>query len=64
MGELGRRTWRWFTVRISGLTGESAFSHALFPVDGETGKRARRAPLTVIDDADQVDAFFARQASS
>lgn len=49
-------------MRISGLTSESAFSHALFPADPDTGKRARRAPVTVIDDADAVDAFFARQA--
>lgn len=62
MGELGRRTWRWFTVRISGLSADSAWGHALYPADPATGERSRRQQVTVLDDAAQVDAFFARQA--
>lgn len=49
-------------MRIATLSSESNWSHALWPVDPETGKRSRRPSVQVIDDADQVDAFFARQA--
>lgn len=49
-------------MRIASLSNESAFSYALFPADPDTGKRSRRASVLTIDDPDQVDAFFARQA--
>ncbi|WP_167760405.1 hypothetical protein [Blastococcus sp. CT_GayMR16] len=49
-------------MRLSALPADSAFGYALFPVDPDTGKRSRREPVTVIDDPDQVDAYFARQA--
>jgi hypothetical protein len=64
MGELRRRTWRWFTARLGSLSPESAFSHALFPVDPKTGERSRRPQVVVLDDPAQVDAFFARQGAS
>lgn len=49
---------------MAGLTAESAFLHALFPVDPETGRRVRRPSVAVLDDPDSVDAFFARQGNS
>lgn len=63
MAELGGRTWRWFSVRLAGLSSESNFSLAVWPMDPDTGKRSRAVAPTVIDDPDAVDAFFARQAS-
>jgi hypothetical protein len=62
--ELTRRTWRWFTVRIAGLSAESNWSYALWPVDPDTGERKRRPVATLIDDPDAVDAFFAREGRS
>lgn len=58
------RTWRWLIVRIAGLSPESPFMHALYPVDPDTGERSRRVVVPVIDDPDAVDAFFARQGAS
>lgn len=49
-------------MRIGTLSADSAWGYAIFPADPETGKRSRRPSVAVIDDADQVDAFFARQA--
>lgn len=49
-------------MRIAALSGDSAWGYAVFPADPTTGERSRRAAVAVIDDADQVDAFFARQA--
>jgi hypothetical protein len=49
-------------VHLTGLSSESNWSHALFPVDPKTGKRERRQPVIVLDNPDAVDAFFARQA--
>ena len=60
--ELTRRTWRWFVVRLAGLTSESAWSYAVWPVDPATGERTRRRVVSVIDDPDAVDAFFAAEA--
>lgn len=51
-------------ARIATLTGDSTFSHALWPADPETGKRSRREPVTVLDDPAAIDAYFARQAAS
>jgi hypothetical protein len=64
MGELGRRTWRWFIARLGSLSPESAFSHALYPVDPKTGERSRRAQVVVLEDPAEVDRFFARQGAS
>lgn len=50
-------------MRLAGLTADSAWSHALWPVDPRTGERSRREPVTVLDDEDAVEAFFARQAA-
>lgn len=46
---------------LSGLT-DSAWSHVVFPANPETGERSPRASTVTLDDADAVDAFFARQA--
>lgn len=48
-------------VRVAGLSPESNWSHALFPV-GPTGERARETADLVLDDPAEIDAFFARQA--
>jgi hypothetical protein len=65
MAALRRRTWRWFAVRVRALPSESAWSYALWPVDPSTGERSRAArPTTVLDDPDEIDAFFARQGAS
>jgi hypothetical protein len=48
-------------VRIAGLSAESNWSFALWPVDPDTGERKRRPVATLIDDPDAVDAFFARE---
>lgn len=47
-------------MKIGGLSTDSAWSHALYPADPETGERSRRPSEVTIDDADSVDAFFAR----
>lgn len=49
-------------MRVSALPAGSAWSHALYPPDHSTGHRRRAEPVTVIDDPDAVDAFFAQQA--
>lgn len=49
-------------MRLSGLSGDCAWSYALWPADPETGKRSRAESVTVLDDPDAVDAFFAREA--
>jgi hypothetical protein len=49
-------------VRIAGLSPESNWSHALWPVDPDTGERRRRPVVTMLEDPDAVDAFFAREA--
>lgn len=46
-------------MRLATLSPESAFSHALWPADPETGERSRRELVIVLDDPDEVDAFFA-----
>jgi hypothetical protein len=50
-------------VRLGGLSNESAWSYAIWPVDPETGRRSRRSSTVVLDDAGAVDAFFARGAA-
>ena len=59
MGVLRHRTWRWFAVRLSGLSSESALARAL--VDPDTGERRTRGPVRVIDDVESVEEFFAKQ---
>lgn len=49
-------------MRIAGLSAESNWSYALWPPDPETGERRRRPLVTLLDDPDAVDAFFAREA--
>lgn len=49
-------------ARIGGLSDESKWSHAIWPVDPKTGKRSRRRSAILLDDPRQVDAFFAREA--
>lgn len=48
-------------MRVTGLSPESAFLHALYPLT-ETGERRREAADLVLDEPDEIDAFFARQA--
>lgn len=49
-------------VRLAGLSTESAWSYAVWPVDPATGERTRRERIAVLDDAASVDAFFAGEA--
>lgn len=51
-------------MRLSHLSADSGWMHALYPVDPATGERARRRAETVrvIDDPAAVDAYFAAQA--
>ncbi|SNR33127.1 hypothetical protein [Blastococcus mobilis] len=50
-------------MKLSGLLStDSLLTNVLFPVDPTTGERTRAEPVTVLDDPDAVDAFFARQA--
>lgn len=60
--ELRTRTWRWFEVRLSGLTSESSWSYAIWPADPKTGERSRAEAVQIVEDPNDVDAYFARQA--
>lgn len=49
-------------MKLAGLSSESLWSYAMWPVDPDTGERVRREQVAVIDDPDAVEAFFAGQA--
>lgn len=68
MRKLRRKTWRWFVVRLDGLTDDSAWKCALYPTDPATGERRRAdgrdGRTMTLTDASQVDAFIASQGQA
>ena len=51
-------------MKLRGLSSESGWSYALWPLDPATGKRARRVAPVMLEDPAAIDAFFARQGRS